>query len=58
MAIFFVKTILPVVIGAAAGYAYYKFIGCVTGTCPITANPLMSTLYGAGLGYLVSHLWK
>jgi hypothetical protein len=32
-------------IGAAAGYLYYKFIGCVTGTCVITSNPVRSTIY-------------
>jgi len=37
-------------LGAAAGYAYYYFIGCQSGTCPIQSNPFFSTLYGAMLG--------
>jgi len=37
-------------LGAAAGYAYYFFIGCASGTCPIQSNPYLSTLYGAMLG--------
>ncbi|MDP3147822.1 MAG: DUF6132 family protein [Ignavibacteria bacterium] len=37
-------------LGAAAGYAYYYFIGCQSGTCPIQSNPYFSTLYGAMLG--------
>lgn len=41
---------LPVIIGAGLGYAYYYFIGCRGGSCPITGNPVISTLYGAVVG--------
>lgn len=41
---------LPVILGGAAGYGYYRFVGCRTGTCPITSNPWISTIYGAILG--------
>ncbi len=44
--------ILPVVLGAGAGFAYYYFIGCASGTCPITSNPYISTGYGAGMGMI------
>lgn len=44
------KTLIGVVLGAAAGFAYYRFVGCVSGTCPITSSPVGSTLYGALLG--------
>lgn len=40
--------------GGAAGFAYYYFIGCVSGTCPITSNPYISTGYGAVVGFLAS----
>jgi hypothetical protein len=40
-------------LGAGAGYAYYAFIGCASGTCPITSNPYISTAYGAMMGWLV-----
>lgn len=46
------KRSLPVLGGAALGYAYYYFIGCVSGTCPITSNPYISTAYGAAIGLL------
>lgn len=44
---FILKKILPVIGGAVLGYAYYYFIGCYSGTCPITSNPYISTFYGA-----------
>lgn len=45
---------LFVIGGAALGFAYYRFVGCRSGTCVITANPYISTLYGAVMGYLLS----
>lgn len=50
------KLILFVAGGALTGLAYQKVIGCRTGTCPITSNPYISTLYGAVMGYFVSGL--
>jgi hypothetical protein len=47
------KRIAAGVIGAAAGYAYYYYIGCMSGTCPITSNPYISTLYGTVAGILL-----
>lgn len=44
--------IIGTIVGAIGGYAYYYFIGCSTGGCPITSNPNISILYGALLGYL------
>ncbi len=48
------RFVLPVLLGAAGGYAYYYFVGCVTGTCAITSNPYISTVYGAVVGALVA----
>ncbi len=48
------KKISIVLIGAALGFAYYKFIGCRSGVCPITSNPYISTGYGALLGFVLS----
>lgn len=41
-----------VLVGAIAGYAYWYYIGCNSGTCPIQANWHTSTLYGALIGYV------
>jgi F0F1-type ATP synthase assembly protein I len=49
-----VKLIAGIVIGAVLGFAYYKFVGCASGACPITSNPIISTIYGAVMGALVS----
>lgn len=43
-------------IGALLGYIYYVQIGCISGTCPITSNPISSSIYGAILGALVLEL--
>ncbi len=50
----FKKLALGVVIGGLAGYAYYYFIGCTSGTCPITSNPLNSILYGSFAGIVIT----
>ncbi len=44
------KKIVPVALGAAAGFAYWYFIGCTSGHCPITSTWTTSTLYGAIVG--------
>jgi len=45
--------ILPMVICACGGFAYYHFIGCASGTCPITSNPYISTSYGGLFGLAI-----
>jgi hypothetical protein len=44
-------------LGAIAGYLYYHFIGCASGTCAITSKPLNSTLYGSVMGGLVFNMF-
>jgi len=43
-------TLIGIIAGAVAGYLYYHFIGCASGSCAITSKPLNSTLYGALMG--------
>ena len=44
---------LPV-LGALGGFAYYYFIGCSSGTCPISSNPWASTAYGTLIGAVLT----
>ncbi|HEY3371605.1 MAG TPA: DUF6132 family protein [Prolixibacteraceae bacterium] len=47
------KPFLGILIGAIAGYLYYHFVGCASGTCAITSSPYTSTLWGGMLGLLL-----
>jgi uncharacterized membrane protein YdjX (TVP38/TMEM64 family) len=46
-------TLIGIVLGSIAGYAYYYFVGCNSGTCAITSKPINSTVYGALMGALI-----
>lgn len=49
------KYVIGALVGGGLGYfVMYKLIGCSTGTCVITANPYISTIYGIVLGLLFS----
>ena len=48
--------IIMVPIGGIAGFLYWRFIGCESGTCPIKSVWYWSTLYGVILGYLIADL--
>jgi hypothetical protein len=49
----FLRAFLGIVIGSIAGYLYYHFIGCSSGSCPITGNPFLSSAWGGLLGLFV-----
>jgi hypothetical protein len=51
-----IKYSLATVIGASLGFAYYWFIGCNTGSCPIVSNPYFSSIIGSVIG--ISVVWK
>lgn len=46
------------VIGGIAGFLYWKYVGCITGTCAITSKPLNSTLYFAFFGAILLGFFK
>jgi hypothetical protein len=52
----FLKKYLPeiagILLGAAGGYLYWKYVGCVSGTCAIKSNWYLMVPWGAVLGYL------
>lgn len=51
-------TILGIVLGLAGGYLYWMYIGCSSGSCPITSSPLTSSLWGGTMGGLLFSMFK
>ena len=49
-----IRLALFIVGGAALGFAYHRLVGCRSGACAISANPSISTLSGALMGFLLS----
>ncbi len=52
------KLLIFMAIGGLAGYAYYYFIGCTTGSCPLSSNPYLMTGYGLGAGLVLGWDFK
>ncbi len=48
------KIILGIIIGGAIGFAMGYFLRCASGICPLTGNPVISTLIGALLGLMIA----
>ena len=46
-------TLLGIVAGMVGGYLYWRYVGCSTGTCPITSSPVNSSIWGAAMGGLL-----
>jgi hypothetical protein len=39
--------------GSVAGFLYYYYVGCSSGSCPITSHSYSSIIVGGLLGYLL-----
>jgi len=48
------KIIIGALIGAVAGFAVGHFGKCAYGTCPLTSNPIISTIIGALFGAVLA----
>lgn len=49
---------LGLAIGALGGYLYWYYVGCYSGTCPITSKASISSIYGLVMGgLLASSVW-
>jgi len=48
--------IVGTVAGAVGGFLYWKYVGCVSGTCAIKSNWYLMIPWGMVLGYLVGSL--
>ncbi len=61
MKTFLKKNILAVtgvIVGAVAGYLYWHFVGCNSGSCAITSKPVNSTVYGSVMGGLLFSIFQ
>jgi hypothetical protein len=45
--------IISAVLGAASGLLYWKYTGCISGTCTITFKPFNSMVYFSIIGGLL-----
>lgn len=48
--------IIGAIVGAAGGFLYWKYVGCVSGTCAIKSNWYLMVPWGMLLGYLAGSL--
>ncbi|HOC48914.1 MAG: hypothetical protein RBT28_01830 [Bacteroidales bacterium] len=48
----YLPEIIGTVAGAAGGFLYWKYVGCVSGTCSIKSNWYLMIPLAAVLGYL------
>ena len=46
------------IVGLLGGYLYWKYVGCVTGTCPIQSNWYTMTPYGMFFGVVIGSMFK
>lgn len=51
----FLKAAAGTVIGGVAGYLYYHYVGCASGSCAITSNPYMSVIFGSAMGFYATN---
>lgn len=45
-------------IGTLGGYLYWRYVGCLSGHCPLQQNWILSTLWGGAVGYLIGDLFR
>jgi hypothetical protein len=46
------------VLGSVAGFLYWKYVGCLTGTCAITSNAYRSSIYFGIMGAVLFGLFQ
>jgi hypothetical protein len=46
---------LGIAIGALTGLLYWKFVGCHSGTCPLTSNPYKTVIMFSLMGGLLTY---
>ncbi len=51
------KIIIGALVGAVAGYLWYRFVGCRSGACYIMRHRLLSVIYWTLFGALLANLF-
>ena len=49
-----VRALLGAAVGAAVGFAMYRFVGCRTGACPLTGNPYIAVFIWGVMGAILA----
>ena len=52
------RTIIGALLGAAAGFALYKAVGCRTGACPLYSNPYLPVIIWGVVGAIIARSMK
>jgi hypothetical protein len=50
--------LIGIVLGSVAGFLYWYYVGCASGTCAITSSPVNISIYGALMGGLFFSILK
>ena len=50
--------LIGIAFGALAGWPYWYFVGCSSGSCAITSSPVNSSLYGAFMGGILGGMFN
>jgi len=48
------KWMIGMAMGTLAGYLYWYYVGCASGSCAITSSPVNSSIYGGIMGVLMA----
>ena len=51
---YFWRPFLGVLAGGTAGFLYYQFVGCSTGSCFITSHSYSTIIFGGLAGYFIT----
>jgi hypothetical protein len=51
-------TLIGTGVGLLGGFLYWNFVGCTSGGCPITGNPVISSLWGGMIGGLFFNMFE
>ena len=56
--IFTLKSLIGMFLGLIASLIYYYKVGCTSGSCPITSNIWLTSIWGLVFGYLVGDMFN